>query len=147
VRNHLTDILFVSAGSGVLGRAMALRPVTSWTGQTLTTRMPLRYRGNNWWLRARIVSEINGFGLSLDNVRRRIEHGGIAVAFDQARGGADLEELARLTLTSVVCPWPGDDVSFDPVINTAPGLTLHPGWLTDLRARAYERSRDGRDAT
>lgn len=96
-----SDILFVSAGAGVLGRAVALRPVPSWTGQTLTTRMPLRYWGNklrywgnNWWLRARIVSEINGFGLSLDNVRRRIEHGGIAVAFDQARGGADLEELA-----------------------------------------------------
>jgi hypothetical protein len=36
------------------------------------------------------------------------------------------------------------DVPFDPVINTAPGVTLYPGWLADLRARAYQRSREGR---
>src|SRR5262249_29632243 len=139
------DILLVSAGSGVLGRAVALRPATSWTGQTMTTLMPLRYRGSNWWLRARIVSKINGFGLSLDNMRERIEHGGVDVVLDQARGGADFQRLARLMLTSVVYPWPGEDVSFDPVTNTAPGLELYPGWLADLRARAYQRSRDGRD--
>src|ERR1700721_1035901 len=46
------DILFARAGSGLLSRAAALRPVTSWTGQTLTTLMPLRYQGQNWWLRA-----------------------------------------------------------------------------------------------
>ncbi|HET9889709.1 MAG TPA: phosphodiesterase, partial [Mycobacterium sp.] len=31
------DILLVSSGSGVLSRAVALRPATSWNGQTLTT--------------------------------------------------------------------------------------------------------------
>ncbi|MBV9352813.1 MAG: phosphodiesterase, partial [Mycobacterium sp.] len=48
------DILLASAGSGVLGRTVGLRPVMSWTGQTLTSLMPLRYRQNYWWLRARV---------------------------------------------------------------------------------------------
>jgi len=47
-------------------------------------------------------------------------------------------------LTGVVDSEP--DVSFDPVDNIAPGLSLYPEWLADLRARAYRRSRDGRDA-
>jgi hypothetical protein len=140
------DILLVSAGSGVLARAVALRPATAWTGQTLTTLMPLHYEGNNWWLRARIISEIDGLGLSLDSVRNRLEHGGIEVALDQACGRGDFAPLGRLALTGVMDPERGEDVSFDPVVNTAPGLSLYPRWLADLRARAYQRSRDGRDA-
>ncbi len=140
------DILLVSAGSGVLSRALALRPVTSWTGQPMTTLMPLRYRAKYWWLRARILTDINGFGLSLGNFGERINDAGVEVALDQACGTANFEKVAHLRLTSVVSPGPGNDVSFDPVVNTAPGLRLFPGWLADLRARAYARSRDGRDA-
>lgn len=140
------DILLVSAGSGLLSRAVALRPVTSWTGHALTTLMALRYRGGNWWLRARIETEIDGLGLSLDSVRSRIEHGGIRVALDQACGRGDFTPLARLSLTGVIDTDRDRDVSFDPVVNTAPGLSLYPGWLADLRASAYRRSRDGRDA-
>lgn len=138
------DILLVSAGSGVLARAVALRPTVSWTGQTLTSLMPLRYRGNVWWLRAQSISAVNGFGLSLDSIRHAIEGGGIDFAIDQACGRGDFAPLARLTLTGVLDREP--DVSFDPVANTAPGLSLYPEWLAELRARAYQRSRDGRDA-
>lgn len=137
------DILLVSAGSGVVARAVALRPVTSWTGQTMTSLMPLRYQQSAWWLRARIVTEIGGAGLSLDNVRDQIQYGGIDVALDQARGGADFTPLARLRVATVIDAGQAD-VPFDPVINTAPGVTLYPGWLADLRARAYQRSREGR---
>lgn len=138
------DILLVSAGSGIVGRTLALRPVTSWAGHNMSTLMPLRYGGKYWWLRARIVSEITGFGVSLDAVRERIEHGGLEVVLDQACGRSDFGRLARLTLTRVLPQ--GEDVSFDPVVNTAPGLKLFPEWLTDLRARAYRRSREGRKA-
>ncbi|MGZ4582801.1 MAG: phosphodiesterase [Mycobacterium sp.] len=140
------DILLVSAGSGVLSRAVALRPVTSWSGHTLTTLMALHYEGHNWWLRARIVSDIEGLGLSLDGVRKRIEQGALEVALDQACGRGGFTPLARLTLTRVMDTERGDDVSFDPVVNSAPGVSLSPGWLANLRASAYERSRDGRDA-
>jgi hypothetical protein len=140
------DILLVSAGSGVLSRAVALRPVTSWAGHTLTTLMGLHYRGHNWWLRARIVTGIDGLGLSLDGIRRRIENGGVQVALDQACGRGDFTPLGRLTLTGVLDAERGKDVSFDPVVNTAPGLSLSPAWLANLRGSAYQRSRDGRDA-
>lgn len=138
------DILLVTAGSNALARAVALRPATSWTGQTLTSLMPLRYRGAVWWLRAQTISAVNCFGLSLDCVRGAIEHDGIQFTIDQACGRGNFAPLARLTLTGVIDPEP--DVSFDPVVNTAPGVSLYPGWLADLRARAYRRSRDGRDA-
>lgn len=137
------DILLVSAGSGVLARAVALRPTTSWTGQTLTSLMPFRYQGSVWWLRARSMTDVNGFGLSLDSIEHAIG-GGVDFAIDQACGRGHFAPLARLTLTSVLDPEP--DVSFDPVTNTAPGVSLYPEWLADLRARAYRRSRDGRDA-
>ncbi|OBK18286.1 phosphodiesterase [Mycobacterium sp. 1165196.3] len=139
------DILLVSSGSGVLSRAVALRPATSWNGQTLTTLMPLHYQDNNWWLRARTSSEIGG-GLSLDSVRAKLERSNIEVALDQACGRGDFTPLARMTLTTAIDPERDHDVSFDPVLNTAPGLSLHPRWLADLRARAYQHSRDGRDA-
>ncbi|OBF81107.1 phosphodiesterase [Mycobacterium sp. 852002-51163_SCH5372311] len=141
------DVLLVSAGSGVLGRTLALRPVTSWTGQHMTTLMPLRYGGKYWWLRARITTEIPGPGVSLDALRERIEQGGVEVVLDQACGTSDFVLLARLTLTRVLDGQYGEDVSFDPVVNTAPGLKLYPEWLADLRARAYQRSREGRDAS
>lgn len=137
------DILLVSAGSGVLARALALRPTVSWTGQTLTSLMPLRYQGNVWWLRAQSISAVNGFGLSLDSIRHAIEGGGIDFAIHQACGRGDFTPLARLTLTGVLDREP--DVSFDPVANTAPAVSLYPEWLAELRARAYQRSRHGRD--
>ncbi|OBH86527.1 phosphodiesterase [Mycobacterium scrofulaceum] len=140
------DILVVSSGSGLLSRALALRPAISWSDQTLTTLMPLHYQGANWWLRARIVSKIDGLGLSLDSVRERLEHDDIEVSLDQACGSGDFTPLGRLTLTRAIDPDRAADVSFDPVINTPPGLSLRPRWLADLRARAYRRSRHGRDA-
>jgi hypothetical protein len=130
----------------MLTRALALRPARSWAGQNLSTLMPLEYCGSKWWLRARIESEIDGTGLSLEDVRNRIDRGGVEVALEQACGGSAFEKLARLTLSRVVELQPGEDVSFDPVLNSAPGVKLYPGWLADLRASAYARSRDGRDA-
>jgi hypothetical protein len=140
------DILLASAGSSVLGRVAALHPVISWTGQALTSLMPLRYDGANWWLRARMTTEIDGPGISLGRVSERIGHGGIEFDLDQARGASNFEPLARLALTDVIIPSPGEDVAFDPVLHTAPQVSLYPGWLAELRRRAYGRSREGRDA-
>ncbi|MBW0018571.1 MAG: phosphodiesterase [Mycobacterium sp.] len=137
------DILLVSAGSGVLTRAIGLRPVTSWTDHALTTLMPLRYRGENWWLRARISTAIGGSGLAVDNLREHIAGQPIDVVVDQACGASPFSPLARLTLTEAVDPRPGD-LSFDPTLNTAAGVELYPRWLTRLRSSAYDGSREGR---
>lgn len=137
------DILLASAGSGVLSRAIGLRPVASWGALTMTSLMPLHYRASTWWLRAQLITTINGYGLSLDNIRNQIGRHEVRFQLDQACGTADFRPLAQATLNQVVMD---DDVSFDPVLNTAPGVELRPRWLTELRALAYRGSRDGRDA-
>ena len=140
------DILLASAGSGVLSRTIGLRPVTSWSGQTLTSLMPLRYRGTSWWLRARLLTQFSGFGVSLDRVRNQLERGEIEIAIDQARGTSEFDQLAQLTLQRLVVPAEGDDVAFDPILHTAAEVVLYPAWLANLRARAYDHSRAGRGA-
>jgi hypothetical protein len=139
------DVLMASAGAGTLTR-MVLRPVTSWTGATLSSLMPLRYEDRNWWVRARIVTQIDEPGLSLDSVSAQIDGGGIEFAIEQAPGMQDFQPLARLILNEVVRGGRSHDVAFDPTVHSVPEVKLAPGWLTDLRRRAYWRSREGRDA-
>jgi hypothetical protein len=145
--NTAWDILLASAGSGLLGRAIGLRPVASWTGHTMTSLVPLRYREINWWLRARITTKIDGIGVSLADIRDQLDRGDIEIELDQARGSSYFCPLARITLTETFTPQLADDVSFDPVRHTAQGVELYPRWLADLRARAYDRSREGREAS
>ncbi len=135
------DVLLASAVPGPILRSIGLRPVTSWTGTSMTSLAPLRYRDTNWWLRARITTPIDGFGLSLDGVRGTLEHGEIAIDVEQGRATSGFDPLARVTLTNAA---PGRDVSFDPVLHTAPGVEMYPHWLADLRAHAYAQSREGR---
>jgi hypothetical protein len=139
------DILLASAGSGPLTRVAGLRPVMSWTGSTMSTLMALRYDDHNWWLRARMTTHINGFGVSTAAVRRRLRTGPLEFQIDQACGTAPFTPLARLTLHDVMTP--SHDVAFDPVQHTAPDVALVPGWLSGLRAQAYARSRRGRHAS
>ncbi len=138
------DVLMVSAGSGPLTR-IALRPTLSWSGTTLSTLMPLRRADGWWWVKADLVTRIDG-GLSLDAIRDAIEHGGVVFDIGQAHGGNRFEPLATLTLSTAIPTDEHHDVSFDPARNTAPGVGLGPHWLTSLRERAYLRSREGRDA-
>jgi hypothetical protein len=144
--NTFWDILMASAGSGLLGRTIGLRPVASWTGHTMTSLVPLRYRETNWWLRAQIATKIDGVGVSVASIRDQLDRTTIEVEIDQARGTSYFTPVARATLTRVFTPQFGDDVAFDPVQHTAQGVELYPRWLADLRARAYDRSREGRNA-
>ena len=61
-------------------------------------------------------------------------------------GARPFEPLAELTLTTVIPTDQHHDVSFDPTRNTTVGVGLGPAWLTNLRERAYLRSRRGRHA-
>ena len=63
---------------------------------------------------------------------------------EQAAGTGDSRPLARLSLREVVPP--GRDIAFDPTLHSPPGVKLLPGWLTEFRRAAYQRSRQGRDA-
>jgi hypothetical protein len=136
------DILMVSAGSGLLTR-FALHPVTSWR-TTMTTLMPVKYDGQYWWVRAQLTAGLDEVGLSLDRISAAVSHGCLAFQLDQAQGTGQFEPLAQMRLTKVITGGPSSDVNFDPTTHSAPGVKLAPEWLTDIRRRAYERSRRGR---
>jgi hypothetical protein len=138
------DVLMVSAGSGLLTR-FALRPTIAWTGTTLSTLMPLRRPDGWWWLKAEVRTALGG-RLSLDAVREAVESDAVVFDVQQAHGTGSFEPLAELSLTAVIPTDAEHDVSFDPARNTAPNVGLGPQWLTQLRKRAYQRSRRGRDA-
>lgn len=137
------DVLLVSAGSGVVSRALGLRPVVSWPGLTMTTLMPLHYRDAMWWLRARLTTPVEGYGVALGGIADKIDRDQVCFQLDQARGTAEFRPLGRLVLTGLA---QGDDVSFDPTVNTPSGVELRPRWLAELRTRAYRGSRGGRGA-
>ncbi|OOK81711.1 hypothetical protein BZL30_0903 [Mycobacterium kansasii] len=115
-------ILLVTAGSGVLSRtlALALRPAGHIVdGPTHDHPRPLRYRAKCWWIRP--VSR-QASGTSQRRWRRSGPRPGFAA--EQIS-----RKVAHLRLTRVVSPGTGNDVSFDPVTNTARGLRLfRDGW-------------------
>ena len=76
-------------------------PVTSWSGATFSSLMPLRYRGRVWWLRARLTTDIGTQGLALDTIETEINSGGIQFDIEQAAGRGEFRPLARLTLRHV----------------------------------------------
>lgn len=123
---------------------LLLMPTTKWEDATYSSLMPLRYDGGVWWLRARMVTALEQPGLSLDAITDQLSRGDLVYAIDQAAGSGEFGPLARLTLSEVIPP--ERDLSFDPTLNSAPGVSLTPGWLTEFRRAAYRRSREGRDA-
>jgi hypothetical protein len=135
------DVLLAStmANSRVL-----LTPTRSWSKTTFSSVMPLRYHGDTWWVRARLVTKIDEPGLSLDTIRNQIDSGAIDFDIEQAHGASGFSPLARLTLRHLDPS--NDDIAFDPVLHSDDDVQLVPGWLAGLRRAAYRRSREGRDA-
>lgn len=118
-------------------------PVTSWSGATFSSVMPLRFDGGLWWVRARLASDIDAAGLSLEPVRELIASGGIDFDVEQASGiRGDFRPLARLTLRNLDPS--RDDIGFDPILHSDPHVRLVPRWLSDFRRAAYRRGRQGR---
>ncbi|MDA3638616.1 phosphodiesterase [Mycobacterium xenopi] len=136
------DVLLASAGSGPLTR-MALRPATSWAA-SMSSLMPLRYKQRYWWIRAEMKSKTEHPGVSLDSIRKHIDHGGIEFTVEQACGTGRFKPLAILSVDRWLADDQAPNVAFDPTIHSPRDVTPAPGWLTDLRRRAYDRSREGR---
>jgi hypothetical protein len=136
------DVLLASTLGTNAGR-LILRPLASWSGATFSSLMPLRFHGGLWWVRARLVSEIDTPGLSLDTIRDQINSSGIEFDIEQAAGTGGFLPLAHLTLRHLDPS--NDDVAFDPTMHSDPQVSLSPRWLSDFRRAAYRRSREGRD--
>jgi hypothetical protein len=134
------DVLLAST---LARNRFALAPVTSWSGATFSSLMPLRYRGRVWWLRARLATDIGSHDLALDSIESEINSEGIQFDIEQAEFRNEFRPLARLTLRNVdpSC----DDIAFDPALHTDCDVQLLPRWLADFRRASYRRSRQGRD--
>jgi hypothetical protein len=134
------DVLLAST---LARNRFVLAPVTSWSGATFSSLMPLRYRGRVWWLRARLATDISTHDLALDTIESQINSDGIQFDIEQAEFRNEFRPLARLTLRNVdpSC----DDIAFDPALHTDCDVQLLPRWLADFRRAAYRRSRQGRD--
>ena len=137
------DVLLASTLGSSAGR-LILKPVSSWSGVTFSSLMPLRFNGGLWWVRARIVSDIGTPGLSLDTIRDQIDSSGIEFDIEQAAVTGGFVPLAHLTLRHLDPS--NDDIAFDPTMHSDPEVSLSPRWLSDFRRAAYRRSREGRDA-
>jgi hypothetical protein len=134
------DVLLAST---LARNRFVLAPVTSWSGATFSSLMPLRYRGRVWWLRARLATDISTHDLALHTIESQINSDGIQFDIEQAEFRNEFRPLARLTLRNVdpSC----DDIAFDPALHTDCDVQLLPRWLADFRRAAYRRSRQGRD--
>ncbi len=130
--------------STIAGSRIILAPASSWPGATFSSLMPLRHQGRLWWVRARLDTDIEARGLSLDAIETQIDSTGIEFTIDQAAGTGGFQPLARLTLRHLdpSC----DDIAFDPALHTDADVDLVPRWLAGFRRAAYRRSREGRDA-
>ncbi|MGE2690145.1 phosphodiesterase [Mycolicibacterium pulveris] len=135
------DVLLAST---VANSRIALSPVTAWSGATFSSLMPLQYRDTPWWVRAHLVTDLGGRGLSLDAIRDQLDTAGVVFDIDQAAGTGGFRPLARLTLRHTDPS--NDDIGFDPTVHSDPDVTLLPRWLGEFRRAAYRRSRQGRDA-
>jgi hypothetical protein len=136
------DVLLAST---VANSRLMLGPVASWSGATFSSLMPLRYRGGLWWVRARIASDVDASGLSLEPVRELISSSGIDFDVEQAAGiHGGFSPLARLTLRNLDPS--RDDIGFDPILHSDAEVSLAPRWLSHFRRAAYRRSREGRTA-
>lgn len=134
------DVLLASTAAN---SRLLLAPVASWSGTTFSSLMPMRHRGRAWWVRARLATDIDTSGLSLDAIRDQITSDGIDFDIDQAAGTGVFRPLARLTLRHLDPSL--DDIAFDPLMHCDAEVRLVPRWLADFRAAAYRRSREGRD--
>ncbi|MBU8824376.1 phosphodiesterase [Mycolicibacterium goodii] len=137
----LWDVLLAST---LTGNRLTLWPATSWTDVTFSSLMPLKFNGSLWWLRARLTTPIDGPGLSLDRISEQIRSSSVDFDIEQAPMRSGFRPLARLSLHTPAAA--GEDVAFDPVLNTTAGVSLTPDWLAGVRRVAYRRSRVGRDA-
>ncbi|WP_410646621.1 hypothetical protein [Amycolatopsis sp. cmx-4-54] len=140
VGGHPWDLTLTTSGTGLAGRVLP-RPSRAWTAGRYSTLLPYRTKGELVWLSAYAETSRHAEA-SLDGLRRLLAEGPVTFLVETVRANGHRTPCARLTLHEV------DDDSprpaFDPMLNPPPGWELRPGWLTELRERAYEGSREGR---
>lgn len=140
VGGHPWDLTFTTSGTGLVGRVLP-RAARAWTAGRYSTLLPYRTKGELVWLSARAETSRHAEA-SLDGLRRLVTEGPVTYLVETVRANGRRNPCAKLTLHEVDEDSPRPAI--DPMLNPPPGWELRPGWLTGLRERAYEGSREGR---
>lgn len=135
------DLLLAGSATGRIGR-MVPWPSASWNSAHLSSLMALKFRGEMWWLRARITSPAID-GMSIDDIRTAVVHDKVSFVIEHACESGPFEPLAVAHSTGLVLPEDEID-AFDPVLNSPIEVRPQPEWLRTLRLSAYRHSRTGR---
>ncbi len=94
---------------------------------------------------ASVIGDVGSPALALQPISEQLRNGRpIRIEIRQATFGQAPTSLAILTFTHLLPEGEQETLAFDPTRNSAPGVTLSPGWLTALRRGAYRGSRQGR---
>ncbi|MFD5244289.1 hypothetical protein ACFWIW_07085 [Amycolatopsis sp. NPDC058340] len=117
------------------------RPARGWTHGRYSSLLPYRANGELLWLSARAETPRHAEA-SLDALRRLVKEGPVTFLVESVRANGHRKPCATLTLYEVDEDAPRP--AFDPMLNAPPGWEPRPRWLTGLRERAYEGSREGR---
>ncbi|UMP04666.1 hypothetical protein [Amycolatopsis sp. EV170708-02-1] len=116
-------------------------PARAWTSGRYSSLLPYRTNGELVWLSARAETPRHAEA-SLDALRRLVKEGPVTYLVETVRANGHRKPCATLTLREVDEDAPRP--AFDPMLNAPPGWEPRPRWLTALRERAYEGSREGR---
>lgn len=130
------DLTLTTAGSGHVGR-MLPRPAATWTGGAYSSLVPYRRADRLIWLAAWASAESPRLDASIESV---VAAGGLGFVLRTGREDGRWCDSAELTLPDVG----GDAPAFDPMRHRPDGLEPAPGWLAQVREKAYAGSRAGR---
>lgn len=135
------DILLASGMPGAAKLPTPI-PARTWDESHWSSLVPYAYRGELWWLRARIVAPETD-DLEVLSLERALGEHGVVIVLEEGRVTGPFTELATITLDRLDPDLPAD-LAFDPVRLTPPGVSLRPIWLGRLRDLAYRGSQRGR---
>jgi hypothetical protein len=141
VGDTVVDILFASTGTGRLTRLL-LVPSAQWWGRPYSTLLPYRVGGRAMLLG---IDPVDGPPAGADpaDVAASVASGPVELVVTEWPLPGRRRPAGRLRLD--VVPEPGPAVTFDPVLNSLPGLRP-VRFLAGLREWAYTGSRRGRKA-
>ncbi|MEV0680768.1 hypothetical protein AB0I60_30070 [Actinosynnema sp. NPDC050436] len=137
------DLALSSSGGNRVTRALPL-PARHWAAPRYGSIMPYWWRGRLRWLSAVAEPDAPVVAGSLRDLVDLLRTRPLAFTLSASSAGTGWRDIARLSVHRAIAPPEG--ISFDPVLNTPPGLDVAPAFLSRLRESAYEGSRRGRNA-
>ncbi|WNV87519.1 hypothetical protein [Umezawaea sp. Da 62-37] len=138
------DLALSSSGGGGVTRLLPL-PARHWTTTRYGTLVPYRWHGQLRWLCAVAAPGQPLISSSLRDLADLVKTKPIEFTLRASSPDARWQEVGHLVVRTAAAPRGG--ISFDPAVNSPPGLEMVPAVVKRIRERAYAGSRSGRRTT